>query len=119
MCCYELQWVGSTHSRRMERTLGVNDPQTTHQGLIADVLALLGLRPLRPTYCHTFALSNRLLKNAYQLLLFAGANGTPGSMVGGNEFPSSVKIGKHVYWSEKKFLNWLKLNFSAQEAWRP
>ena len=52
-------------------------------------------------------------------MLFAGANGTLESMVGGNEFPSSVKIGKHVYWSEKKFLNWLKLNFSAQEAWRP
>ncbi len=74
---------------------------------------------IRPTCCHTFDLSNRLLKNPYQSLLFAGANGTLESMVGGNEFPSSVKIGKHVYWSEKKFLNWLKLNFSAQEAGWP
>jgi hypothetical protein len=41
-------WVDSTHSRSLERTLGVNDPQATDQKLIADVLALPGVRPLWP-----------------------------------------------------------------------
>lgn len=41
------------------------------------------------------------------------------NMVGENEFPPSVRIGKKVYWSEKTFLKWLQLRFAAQEAWRP
>ncbi|MFL9948919.1 helix-turn-helix domain-containing protein [Paraburkholderia agricolaris] len=34
-------------------------------------------------------------------------------------FPPSVRIGKHVYWSERAVQNWQQQKFSAQEAWAP
>lgn len=38
--------VGSTHSWKLQRTLGVTDPGSTGQMLIADVFPLLRVRPL-------------------------------------------------------------------------
>jgi hypothetical protein len=40
-----LKISGSTHSRKLKRTLGVTDPRMTGQKRKADVLSLLGVRP--------------------------------------------------------------------------
>lgn len=44
--------VGSTHSRELKRILGVTDPRSTGQKLIADVFAMQGKRPQRPSCSH-------------------------------------------------------------------
>lgn len=41
------------------------------------------------------------------------------NMVGENQFPPAVRVGKRVYWSEKSVRSWQRMLFAAQEAWRP
>ncbi|KVV26856.1 hypothetical protein WK80_15960 [Burkholderia multivorans] len=53
--------------------------------------------------CERFNFSERTLEN----------------MVKQGVFPPAVRIGKHVYWSERALKNWQHQQFSAQEAWTP
>ena len=41
------------------------------------------------------------------------------NMVKAGEFPPSVRIGKHVFWSEVAVRKWQRTLFAAQEAWQP
>lgn len=41
------------------------------------------------------------------------------SMVKAGTFPPSVRMGKHVYWSEAAILGWMSRMFGPQEAWKP
>lgn len=40
-------------------------------------------------------------------------------MVNRGEFPSPVRIGKKVYWSDTAVRNWQRKLFASQEAWAP
>ncbi len=40
-------------------------------------------------------------------------------MVKERSFPPPVRVGKHVYWSDKAVTSWMSRMFGAQEAWRP
>ena len=53
--------------------------------------------------CKKLALSLRTLEN----------------MVKAGTFPPSVRMGKHVYWSEVAISGWMTRMFGVQEAWRP
>ncbi|MGC8505006.1 MAG: helix-turn-helix transcriptional regulator [Acidithiobacillus sp.] len=39
------------------------------------------------------------------------------NMVKAGDFPPPVRIGKHVYWSQKAVTAWQQRLFSAQESW--
>jgi prophage regulatory protein len=41
------------------------------------------------------------------------------AMVKAGTFPPSVRMGKHVYWSEVAILSWMSRMFGVQEAWHP
>lgn len=41
------------------------------------------------------------------------------TMVGENQFPPPVRVGKRVYWSEVAIRKWQRRLFAAQEAWQP
>ena len=38
-------------------------------------------------------------------------------MVKDGSFPPSVRLGKHVYWSEMAVHKWQQRLFAAQESW--
>ncbi|OCX75850.1 helix-turn-helix transcriptional regulator [Acidithiobacillus thiooxidans] len=59
----------------------------------------------------------RLLTKAHLCNQFAFSPRTLENMVKTGDFPPPVRIGKHVYWSEKAVSTWQQRLFSAQENW--
>lgn len=41
------------------------------------------------------------------------------TMVRSGRFPPPVRLGRHVYWSERAISGWVQQSFHAQEAWQP
>jgi predicted DNA-binding transcriptional regulator AlpA len=60
-----------------------------------------------------------LLDKATVCTLLAIAPRTLENMVKNNQFPSGVRVGKHIYWSELAVRKWQRLMFASQEAWQP
>ncbi len=57
----------------------------------------------KASVCQRLAIAPRTLEN----------------MVKNGQFPSGVRVGKHVFWSELAVRKWQLMLFAAQEAWQP
>ena len=57
----------------------------------------------KASVCQRLAIAPRTLEN----------------MVKNGQFPSGVRVGKHVFWSELAVHKWQRLMFAGQEAWQP
>lgn len=60
-----------------------------------------------------------LLTKAYLCSHLAISPRTLETMVKAGSFPPPVRIGKHVYWSDRAVTQWRQRLFSGQEAWTP
>ena len=57
------------------------------------------------------------LNKAKLLELLSISERTLENMVKARKFPPSVRVGKHVYWSEIAVRKWQERLFAAQENW--